>query len=384
MIAKIREYSIPLILGVIVALIVANVAPDWYTKLVYTPFIGENVSFHWLVNDIFMVLFFATAGTEIVNSLCPGGALNPPKKAVTPLMATAGGVIFPAGLFIILTTVMGDPEYYNGWGVVTATDIALAWLVASFVFGKKHPAVSFLLLLAVADDAIGLAIIAIFYPDPNHPTEPLWLVLVLVAMAIAYILSKKGVNQIWPYVVICGFISWFGMHEAHLHPALAFVFIVPFLPREGESEVELDPHGVADAPVGSTLRRFEHNLEPIVDFGLFFFGFTNAGVQFSNMSELTLIVVVSLIVGKTLGISAMSLISEKIMKFPLPTGMDHRDVLVAGVIGGLGLTVALFVCESAFIDPVIQSAAKMGALFSVAAAIIAIILGKILRIQKQK
>ena len=43
-----------------------------------------------------------------------------------------------------------------GWGVPTATDISLAWAVAVRVFPFRHPAIDFLLLLAVADDAIGL------------------------------------------------------------------------------------------------------------------------------------------------------------------------------------------------------------------------------------
>lgn len=384
MIAKIREYSIPLILGVIVALIVANIAPEWYHHVVHTPIIGKEISFHWLINDIFMVLFFATAGIEIVNSFLPGGPLNPPKKAVTPLMATAGGVIFPAVIFVVFNTLFGDPAYSSGWGIGTATDIALAWLVASFVFGKKHPAVTFLLLLAVADDGIGLIIIAVFYPDPAHPVEPMWLLLVVLAMAIAFVLNKKGVQAIWPYFLVCGVISWFGMHNAHLHAALSLVFIVPFMPHKGPAEEHTDTHGLVDSPGRSTLGRFEDGLSPIVDFGLFFFGFTNAGVQFSVMSELTLIVLLALVLGKTLGISLMATVSEKVLKFPLPTGMQHKDVLVAGVVGGMGLTVALFITESAFIDMSLQGAAKMGALFSVIAAPAAIILGKILRVEKKK
>ena len=74
----------------------------------------------------------------------------------------------------------------NGWGIPTATDIALAWLVARVVFGRGHSAVSFLLLLAVADDGIGLGIIAVFYPDPNHPVQTIWLLLVAAGMGVAW------------------------------------------------------------------------------------------------------------------------------------------------------------------------------------------------------
>ena len=74
---------------------------------------------------------------------------------------------------------LGLREIAHGWGVATATDISLAWMVAMQVFPIRHPGIEFLLLLAVADDAIGLAIIAIAYGDPDHPTQPLYLLYVL-------------------------------------------------------------------------------------------------------------------------------------------------------------------------------------------------------------
>ncbi|MEG1583419.1 MAG: Na+/H+ antiporter NhaA, partial [Anaerovorax sp.] len=213
MFAKIREYSIPLIAGVFIALIWANLSPETYQKFIYTELIG-NINFHFLVNDIFMAFFFGIAGVEIVNSLSPGGALNPVKKAVTPLMATAGGVICPAVLFLVFNSLLGSPEFTNGWGICTATDIALAWLLARLIFGKNHPAVSFLLLLAVADDGVGLAIIAIFYPDPTMPTEPFWLLFVVAGMLVAALMKKKGLNNYVPYIFIAGTMAWIGMHNA--------------------------------------------------------------------------------------------------------------------------------------------------------------------------
>ena len=60
--------------------------------------------------------------------------------------------------------------------------------------------------------------------------------------------------------------------------------------------------------------------------------------------------------------------------FPLPTGMNVKHLIVAGVVAGLGLTVALFVAGQAFkLDLDAQGAAKMGALFSAAIAIIALV-----------
>jgi len=72
-----------------------------------------------------MVFFFAIAGVEIVNSLSVGGALNPIKKSVTPLMATAGGVLGPIAIFFILNSIIGSPEYIKGWGYVRLPTLPL-------------------------------------------------------------------------------------------------------------------------------------------------------------------------------------------------------------------------------------------------------------------
>lgn len=373
-----RTYSIPLIAGVIVSLIAANLFPEAYHHIVHTPIIGEEINLHWLVNDIFMVFFFGTAGVEIVTSMSPGGALNPPKKAITPLMATAGGVLGPILVFFVLNSLIGSPDYVNGWGICTATDIALSWLIAKLIFGGNHPAIKFLLLLAVVDDAIGLVIIAVFYPSPDKPFLPVWLLLIPVAIIVAIIMNKKNVRSFMTYVLIPGTIAWFGLHTAGLHAALALIFIVPFMPKTTACEHE-NQHGVDDAASGSTLHNFEEKIGPIVDFGLFFFGFTSAGVAFSTVSTLSLIIMLSLILGKAIGIFLMTLISTKGIKIPMPEGMNMKDVLIIGVIGGIGLTVALFVCESAFIDPVMIASAKMGALGSIFAAILAFILNAVVR-----
>ncbi len=349
---KCRTYSVPLILGVVAALIMANAAPDTYHHIVHTPIFGEEISLHWLVNDIFMVFFFAIAGVEIVHSMRKNGPLNPPKKAVTPLMATVGGVAGPIIIFFILNAVFGSPDFSSGWGICTATDIALSWLVAKLIFGPEHPAIKFLLLLAVVDDAIGLVIIAVFYPSPEKPFVPVWLLLIPAAMLMAFILRKCKVKSFLPYILLCGTISWFGMYSAGLHAALALVFIIPFLPVE------------------TALHNFEKRVSPIVDFGIFFFGFTAAGVVFTNVSELSLIIMLSLIIGKAIGIFSMTFLATK-LKFSLPDGMQLSDAGLVAIIGGIGLTVALFVSESAYVDPSTISAAKMGALGSAFAGFIA-------------
>jgi NhaA family Na+:H+ antiporter len=391
----IQEYSLPLITGVFVALALANMNPEGYHhlleyKLLPWQLLGHDINLHFLVNDIFMVLFFGIAAKEITDAILPGGSLNPPSKAINPLLGTIGGVVGPVGVFLLLVHLFyGEAENYaavaNGWGVPTATDIALAWLVARLVFGARHPAVNFLLLLAVADDAIGLGIIAVAYPDPAHPVAPLWLLATLAGMVVAFGLRKAKVQNWVLYILLGGGLAWLGLIQAHLHPALALVFIVPFLPAErpqmGLISEEEDVKGADPLHTDTPLERFEHTLKLPVDLGLFAFAFANAGVEFSNMGALTWIILASLIVGKTLGIVLLSWLGAK-AGFPLPSGMDMRSLILAGLVAGLGLTVALFVSAQAYTDPLLQGEAKMGALFSGVVFVLAFVVARLLGVKK--
>ncbi|MRR35277.1 sodium:proton antiporter, partial [bacterium] len=334
-ISLLREFSIPLIAGVIVALVWANISPESYHHFDHDHFFGP-LSFHFVSNDLFMVFFFGIAAVEITQSCLPGGDLNPPRKAVNPLLATLGGIIGPVAVYLGLNAFLGAPGLAKGWGIPTATDIALAWLVARLIFGAGHPAISFLLLLAIADDAIGLIIIAIFYPDPSVPTEPQWLFLVLCGMVAAWLLRNAKVRSYWPYLILGGGLSWAGLFMGHLHPALALVPIVPFLPHPPKEDKHLFEEDPADR---STLATFEHEWKIVVDFGLFMFGLANAGVEFSGIGAATWLVLAALVVGKTGGITLMGLLGEW-LGFPLPKGMGWRELAVAGMVAGIGFTVA--------------------------------------------
>ena len=421
-----QEYSIPLILGVVVGLVWANLDFHSYHDLVEFDFwnfgkgpflddgehhdlndfyiFGKHVTVHFLVNEVFMVLFFGIAAKEITESVLPGGALNPIPKAINPLMGTLGGVFGPVGIFLILAIVFygGSDDFgavANGWAIPTATDIALAWLVARVIFGNRHPAVNFLLLLAVADDAIGLVIIAVFY---STEVQPLWLLLTAGGMATAYLSRRVGITW-WPvYIIIAGGMSWVGLVLAGVEPALALVVIVPFLPalhatgnrsdanqsaEHGEESTSSYDHGSGGQghSVG-TLEQFEHHLKLPVDMGLFFFAWANAGVAFGNINSVTFMVLLSLIVGKTVGVSLFSFIMTK-LGFPLPEGMGMRHLAVAGMIAGLGLTVALFVANKAyntpegleFLDP-----GKMGAVFSVVVAGLAFAFARAIGVRREQ
>ncbi len=372
-----REFSAPLIGGVIIAFLWTNISPESYHQFNHAPLIG-SLSFHFVTNDLFMAFFFGIAAVEITQSCLPGGDLSPPSKAINSVLATVGGVIGPVLVYLILNRFLGSDALINGWGIPTATDIALAWLAARLVFGRNHPIIAFLLLLAIADDAVGLVIIALFYPDPLSPVQPLWLILVALGMGVAFLLRKYRCKNYWPYLVLGGGLSWAGLHEAHLHPALALTFIVPFLPHPREETKHLFEEDRADF---STLARFEHEWKIIVDFGLFMFGLTNAGVQVTAICTATWLVLIALLAGKTGGIFSMAYLGQK-LGFPLPDKMKYKELLVAALIAGIGFTVALFVAGEAFADPVIQGAAKMGAMLSILAFPLALILSKILKIRK--
>ncbi len=410
-----QEFSIPLIAGVFVALGFANLAPETYAYYfgaahgdhphVWLPFghatvFGHHLTLHFLINDIFMVFFFGIAAKEITEATLPGGSLNPIRKAINPLFATIGGVLGPVGAYFLFLQVAWSGGMFaegleygtvaRGWGIPTATDIALAWLVARAVFGAGHPAIDFLLLLAVADDAIGLGIIAVFYGDPENPARPVFLLLVLAGMVVAYVLRRRDVQSWIPYVLFGGALSWSGLILAHLHPALALVFIVPFLPPPRRdtglfmAQDEVDRMGeplARDLAVDhSPLHEFEHQLKLFVDFGLFFFALGNAGVELASMGPLTWIVLGALVVGKTVGITAFGWAATKI-GFPLPNRVGMRQLVMAAFVAALGLTVALFVAGAAFTDATLQGEAKMGALFSGGVAFVALLLGNLLRVR---
>lgn len=451
LVSKARKYSLPLVLGVVLALAWSNLHEDSYQSFAEgiwfgAELMGHGISLHFIVNDIFMCFFFGLAIKEVTEALLPGGSLSPLKRAVNPLMATLGGVVGPIACYIVCVMILdsvgmfdgmmcqslaksddhrrlagggavklGPPEpcdkaaLIKGWGVPTATDISLAWMFALLIFGAGHPAINFLLLLAIVDDALGMIIIAVFYQDESAAADPLqklWLLLVIVAIVMAWQLRRWEVMRWQVYILLCGPVSWLGLIKAGVHPALALVFVVPFMPatharrRTNQSECHLGEADLGPAEdkamevlekmgVPAKLKRshaieaarllmlyagdqaplhvFEHTMKLPVDFGMFFFGLANAGVKLTEFGGITLSVMFALAVGKTLGIAFFALGAVS-MGFGLPNGVTVTDLFAMSALGGVGLTVALFVSNQAFVDPGLKGQAKMGAVISVSCA----------------
>lgn len=354
----IRDNSLGLLIGAATGLAWANVAPHSY-DLVAHPL-------HFIVNDVGMVFFFALAMKEIVEATLPGGALASPRRAAVPLLAAAGGMVGPAAIFTALALGFGQAALVRGWAIPCATDIAFSYLVARWIFGKKHAAVPFLLLLAIADDGLGLIILAVFYP--TGPIRPLEVgVLLTIAIAIAAVMKARRVRNFWPYVLIPGAISWVGLFRGGLHPALALVPIIPFIQHARRdlgimAEAELRRH--------DPLSEFEHWWHAPVQIILFFFGLVNAGVPLSSVGPGTWFVLAGLVVGKPLGIAAIAYLAVAARLGEL-RDIRLADMIVIGLAAAIGFTVALFFATAAFPEGVLLEQTKMGALLSFSSAGIA-------------
>lgn len=423
----VTRYSLLLIIGAALALAWVNVDPHSYHHFVEYPLwfnswigldiahwteafgpaaqhyqIGDVervVTVHYLINDMLMALFFAIAAKEVWEAvILKEGSLRG-RKAASPLIATAGGMIGPIAVYLGLAMLLGSDTYdavSRGWAVPTATDIAFSYLVGRVVFGAGHPAVRFLLLLAIADDAGGLIILAIFYPSGELAPE--WLLVSFGAALAAFLIFNAGPRWLdkgnparpastavrkylsfLPYAV-AGVISWYGFARSGLHPALGLLPIVPAIPHADRA---FGIFSEAEKYLTDLLNVMEHALKSPVELVLFFFGLANAGVEFSAISSPTWLVLAGLIIGKPVGILAFGWLAAKPLGLGLPQGMRIADLVVIGFVAAIGFTVALFVASVAFHAGPVQDAAKMGALFSFGAAGLAIVAGKVFRVEKQ-
>ncbi len=411
-----NEYSLLLIAGALIALVWANLDHHSYELFVEYPiwdhnqFIGhahyENgeltyrtLTLHYLINDVLMALFFAMAGKEVWEAVILRDGSLRGKKALAPLVATAGGMVGPVAVYLVIAMFFGSTTYdalQQGWAVPTATDIAFSYLIGRLIFGASHPAVRFLLLLAIADDAAGLIILAIFYPQA--PLEPQWLLLSVGAALVVWFVFNdlprrrdRGLQNRphstrtrklfgpWPYI-IAGILSWYGFQQAGVHPALGLLPVIPAIPHADRA---FGIFASAERYLTDLLNTMEHALRIPVDIVLFFFGLCNAGVVFSSVGPATWAVLGGLLIGKPIGIYLFGVFGAKTLRLGLPQGMDLRDLFTVGAVASIGFTVALFVAVAAFEPGSVQDAAKMGALFSFFGAALAFGTARILNVKPQ-
>lgn len=385
--------GILIIFAAIIAIIWAN--SPWHESYhdLWNAHIGIDIGGHLLelnlrewINDLAMVLFFFVVGLEVKREIAEG-ELRDPRQAALPVIGAVGGMIVPAAVFALLNA---GGEGASGWGIPMATDIALVIGIVTLL-GKRAPswAKIFLLALAIVDDIGAIIVIAIFYSDGVSFT---WLAIAVGSIVLAALI-KNRVPFIGVYIAI-GSLCWFALHEAHIHPTLAgvaFGLLAPVRPRN--TRVLIDEQALAEHPgydaafklsrqaraSVSIVEWLEHRLHPWSAFVVVpIFALANAGVRI-EASELggmvtnavTWGVILGLVVGKTVGISAFTLLAVALKIGRLPKGVTPRYVIGAGALGGIGFTVSLFVTELAFGESILAEDARLGVVVaSLAAALI--------------
>ena len=352
-----------LVMGTVAALLWANLDYSSYERFTHL--------LHFPVNDIGMVFFFALATKEIVEATLPGGALESPREAGVPLLAAVGGMAVPAGLYLLQVGLSDQPELTPGWAIPCATDIAFSYMAARLIFPRSHPAIPFLLLLAIADDAMGLILLAVFYPMGPLALGS-FVAFMVPALLLAWWLKRRGVKSIWAYTLLAGGLSWAALFTGGFHPALALVPIIPFMPHAKRDLGLFDP---AEHHRRDTMNQFEHWWRIPVQLILLLFGLANAGVTVSSVGGVTWMVLGSLLIGKPLGIVLMTFLAVKI-GLRAPGGLNYVHTAVLGLAAGIGFTVALFFATAAFPPGSILDQAKMGALLSFLAFPLAILSGR--------
>ncbi len=346
--------GIVLVVGALVALVWAN-SPASES---YTEFWGQYLTVGWgpaavtedlqhWVNDALMAVFFFVVGLEIKRELAIG-ELRDPRAAALPAAAAVGGVVVPALIFVALTS--GDAG--AGWGIPMATDIAFAVGVMALL-GDRVPSGAKLLLLSVAivDDIIAIAVIALFY---TASVSLAWLTSAVAGLVVVVVLRRLGVTIIWPYVLV-GIGVWVATLESGVHATIAGVALGLLTPT-GE---------VGGRNVLATL---EHRLHPWSAFVVVpLFALANAGVNFGGgllgealSTAMPWAIALGLVVGKLVGISAAVWLAVRTGLGRLPQGVERMHVVAVAAMAGIGFTVSLFIADLAYDDPALTETAKVG------------------------
>jgi NhaA family Na+:H+ antiporter len=309
---------------------------------------------HFWINEGLMTIFFLIVGLEIRREMREG-ALSNARQAALPAVAALGGVVVPAIIYFAINH--DDAELRRGWAVPTATDIAFAVGVLALLGKRVHPALRVLLLaLAIIDDIAAIVIIAVFYSSGVSVVG-----LAIAALGVVGVLAIKrlGVRSGWGYLVP-GLVVWAGMLQAGVHPAIAGVVVGMLVA----------------AP------QLEAALHPWVAYGIMpLFAFANAGVSFAGLSfdqpasmGVLAGVAAGLVIGKPTGIALATFAGVKLGVCRLPDGVGYREVVVLGLLGGIGFTMAIFIANLAFTEEGLLAVAKFGVLVASAVAAVAGIL----------
>ena len=360
------EYLLLLPLGAVIALVWANTDNESYVRVTFP--------MTFLVNDVAMVVFFGLITKEVVEATAPSGVLHSWRRILLPVIASVGATAVPALIYAAFVDRVDEPMLAMGWPVTFAIDLAFSYFVARLIF-RRHPAVPFLLLVALTANALGFVMLALV-----HPLRDLHLgggaVLMAVALGLAAALRRARVRSFWPYILGSGGLSWCALFWGGLHPALALVPIMPFLPHAAR-----DPGFFVEARPGArdALSRFEIWATYPAQVALFFFGLVNAGVPFGGLEPGTVGVAVATVIGRPLGIFAGAGLALA-AGLRLPQGIGWRELIVVGLAAAIGFSVGVFFAAAMFPPGPLLYETKMGVLLSLAGAPLAFLAARLLRV----
>lgn len=370
---------------------------------------GHPMSLIAFINDALMAIFFFSIGLEIKREILVG-ELSSFRKALLPIIGACGGMIVPV---LIFTYFGRGTDYAQGAAIPMATDIAFSLGILS-ILGSRVPIALkvFLTTLAVVDDIGGIIVIATCY-STGIEYVPL---LIAVGVLAILVLGQLMRIQSKIFYLTLGGVVWFLFLNSGLHPTIAGVlvaFCVPakpvFNPKKyiqlirdsishfrAEDDETLNRRSIlshqqmdwlkqvehASDKVISPLQELEDSLHPIVNYFIIpLFAFANAGIFLLDMDPASIVegvslaVIVSLVVGKFLGIFSFSWIAVKLGIAPKPHGANWIMMAGAAMLGGIGFTVSLFIANLSFGTPAQLDLLNHAKLGIVGGSLIAGILG---------
>jgi len=342
------------------------VGSDWYLL---------ELSILKVINYLLMSIFFFVVGLEIKRELT-SGHLASMKKAMLPVVAALGGMLFPALIYLAIAVSVAPA----GWGVPVATDIALAVGLLTMLGPSVAASLrSFLLALAVIDDIGAILIIAFVYSTGISFS---WLAAAIISIGFVALLKKTRVTSLAVYSLFA-FTLWFSLYKTGVHPTLAGVILGLMTPNIVHERTKIED---SDDGSVSVIEWLEHKFHPLSTFFVVpIFAFANTGVAITSDSikgaSQSLIawgIFFGLVIGKPLGVLFAALMARKLKVAEFSDGMNRSSLLATGSAAGIGFTVAIFIANLAFKDSVEQDIAVLAVIVaSVVSALLSLALFKL-------
>ena len=290
-----------------------------------------------IINDFLMAIFFLYVTLEIKKEV-KYGMLSSVKKASFPIVASLGGVIVPAIIYLIINLNSG---YLNGVGAVISTDIAFAVGMFMIFKSKLNSELKiFLLSLAVVDDLISILVILFLYSSKlNYEALLISLGIIGILMVLNKIFKVKKISV---YLVL-GLILWYFVYISGIHATISGVFLAMVIPSERLDNEE------------SIAEKLEHKLMYLCNLIILpLFAFANTSVALSinmavpNSYNLITGIILGLVIGKPLGVVLFSFIAMKLHIAEKPKNVSWRSITEVAMLTGIGFTMAIFTSELAF------------------------------------